>query len=399
MLIRRKAVALTSVLIVLASPLFICLATANFICFLPTITIHSDGTVEPETRFIRQNGNVYTLTADVIREYVIKIQRSNIVFDGAGHTIDGSLPTLGYSNEGFVVQGMTNVTIKNLEVTGFINHNILISSCSEVSVLNVTASNIALHNSDFNTIAESIFGDFAVRLASHNNVITENNISTLIIEYSDDNAITKNNVTELFVFGGASNFFINNFVCEENGLRHVGDKNRWDNGSIGNYWSDYDGTDVNGDGVGDTPYVIDAANQDRYPLMNMWHPTIPFDTVPPRITVVSPGNTVYNESSIQLVFSICEPASSMSFSLDGQENFAIAGNTTLGELPNGSHNLTVYVTDQSGNTGFSETIYFTVDVPEPFPTTLIVASVITVAVYSIGLLVYFKKRQKARAKA
>ena len=89
----------------------------------------------------------------------------------------------------------------------------------------------------------------------------------------------------------------------------------------------------------------------------------------------------------------------MSYSLDGQENFAIAGNATLGELPNGSHNLTVYVTDQSGNTGFSETIYFTVDVPEPFPTTLIVASVITVAVYSIGLLVYFKKRQKARDKA
>jgi len=27
------------------------------------------------------------------------------------------------------------------------------------------------------------------------------------------------------------------------------------------------------DGIGDTPYVIDADNQDRYPLMNPWTPT------------------------------------------------------------------------------------------------------------------------------
>ena len=30
--------------------------------------------------------------------------------------------------------------------------------------------------------------------------------------------------------------------------------------------------DANGDGVGDTPYVIDADNQDRYPLMNPYLP-------------------------------------------------------------------------------------------------------------------------------
>jgi hypothetical protein len=84
----------------------------------------------------------------------------------------------------------------------------------------------------------------------------------------------------------------------------------------------------------------------------------------------------------------------MSYSLDGQENFAIAGNATLGELPNGSHNLTVYVTDLSGNIGVSEIIYFSVEVPEPFPTTLVVASVITVAGVGIGVLFIFKKRKR-----
>lgn len=43
--------------------------------------------------------------------------------------------------------------------------------------------------------------------------------------------------------------------------------NQWDNGSEGNSWSDYTGVDLNGDGIGDTPYVIPSRGVDRYPLM------------------------------------------------------------------------------------------------------------------------------------
>lgn len=35
----------------------------------------------------------------------------------------------------------------------------------------------------------------------------------------------------------------------------------------GNYWSDYNGTDINNDAIGETPYVIDEANQDSNPLV------------------------------------------------------------------------------------------------------------------------------------
>lgn len=43
--------------------------------------------------------------------------------------------------------------------------------------------------------------------------------------------------------------------------------NSWDFKKIGNYYSDYNGTDVDGDGIGDTPYLISPNNQDNYPLM------------------------------------------------------------------------------------------------------------------------------------
>jgi nitrous oxidase accessory protein NosD len=41
----------------------------------------------------------------------------------------------------------------------------------------------------------------------------------------------------------------------------------WDDGSRGNYWSDYTGQDSNSDGIGDTPYVINSQNRDNRPLM------------------------------------------------------------------------------------------------------------------------------------
>lgn len=116
------------------------------------------------------------------------------------------------------------------------------------------------------------------------------------------------------------------------------------------------------------------------------------DTVAPSVTLLIPENTTYKEPKASLNFTLNEPFSELAYCLDGQDNVTINGNTTLTELPNGDHNVTVYATDEFGNTGASETMYFSV--LEPFPATLVIASVITVAVVGVGLLVYFKKRKR-----
>ena len=116
------------------------------------------------------------------------------------------------------------------------------------------------------------------------------------------------------------------------------------------------------------------------------------DTTPPIISALSVKNEAYSASNITLNVIVNEPVSQVSYSLDGHEKENIAGNTTLTNLPYGEHNVTVYATDKAGNTGTSETIYFSVE--EPFPTTMVITLAASMAVLGAGLAVYFKKRKQ-----
>jgi hypothetical protein len=118
------------------------------------------------------------------------------------------------------------------------------------------------------------------------------------------------------------------------------------------------------------------------------------DPIPPSILSLSVENKAYSTSNVTLNVIANEPVSQVIYSLDGQGNVTATGNTTLTDLPDGEHKLTVYVRDLAGNVGNWETIFFSVDEPEPFPTTIVTAPIVSVAVVGAGLLVYSKRRKR-----
>jgi hypothetical protein len=248
-------IALVSVLLLslICGLLFVNLVTAKIIppVILPEITIKSDGSISPQTEHISRNGNTYTLIA-YIQDLPIVIERSNIVFDGAGNTIN---ITSG-DNTGLYVRDIgkgrpiNNVTIKN------------------VNVFTSNIYTVYLHNSH-NCEITSVQTNGGIRIAGDSNQITESDTKIYIFS-GGNNLITKNNISDVLVDSSSNKFFKNNFYLDS--FPKLFAENLWDNGFVGNYWSNYtlkypDASEVNNSGVGDTPYVIDQNNIDHYPLI------------------------------------------------------------------------------------------------------------------------------------
>ncbi len=182
----------------------------------------------------------------------------------------------------------------------------------------------------------------------------------------------------------------------------------------------------------------------------LWLLGFPRDPVktPPEIIFQSPmNNQTYDPNFLWLNFTIVKPESwflvananyispnnyiyvnitSVSYTIDGitsermplhdvtdllveqSPSRSLDFSTNL-SLPEGAHNLTVSIQCDSYYWGSdntlpsniqinfsSEVVYFTIANAEPFPATLVVASVASlVAVVSVGLLVYFKKKGRA----
>ena len=74
-----------------------------------TIYIRADGSIDPPTAPISTIDDVTYIFTDNIYDSII-VERSNIVLDGKGHTIQG---TGVYGSAGIGLQNVNNVTIKN----------------------------------------------------------------------------------------------------------------------------------------------------------------------------------------------------------------------------------------------------------------------------------------------
>jgi parallel beta-helix repeat protein len=98
---------------------------------------------------------------------------------------------------------------------------------------------------------------------------------------SDNNRIYENNITDnaagiSFSYSSDNMFYLNDFVNNTHQVHSDNSSaNVWDDGSRGNYWSDYlnkypEATEIDNSGVWNTSYVIDANNIDHYPLTKQY---------------------------------------------------------------------------------------------------------------------------------
>lgn len=289
-----------------------------------TIYIRADGSIDPSYATIQRDGDFYVLTGNISS---VVIERNNMTLDGAGLTAQESQ---GSSNEGIYVYGKSNVTIKNINVEGFY-HGIWLESSSNSSIFNSnieanTGNGIVLsHGTQYNSIVENNItaneeeGIFLLGSSNYNG-IAGNNITTnnygISLYLSSNNSMYGNNIQSnnwgIRLQACSNNsIYHNNFTNNTNQVYIAESTNIWDDGypSGGNYWSNYTGLDSNrgvgqnqtgSDGIGDTPYVIDMNNTDRYPLMAEHIPVIsefsPFLVLPLLMTATLVTVMVYRKN-------------------------------------------------------------------------------------------------------
>ncbi len=201
----------------------------------------------------------------------------------------------------------------------------------------------------------------------NNSIISELNISDctagMFLGYSNNNTLSGNILSNSYYgiwLDSTSNYnliFLNHFI--NNMIEAVDDgvNNKWDNGTIGNYWDYYYGVDANFDGIGDTPYIISgtAGSQDNFPIYR--------DDTAPVITINFPFFiSIFGLNAPNYIISIDElDLDTIWYTLDGGETIYIItsltgtfNQTAWEALSEGRITIRFYANDTYGNIGFKD---------------------------------------------
>ena len=124
----------------------------------------------------------------------------------------------------------------------------------------------AISIDSYSTVSGNFISNFTegMFLSGVQSSLTQNTVANctypIALSGSNDNYPLDNNT-----------LYHNNFINYSQPLSAIGNASlsltNWDNGAEGNFWSSYNGTDSNRDGIGDTGYVLAENRTDRYPLM------------------------------------------------------------------------------------------------------------------------------------
>ena len=170
------------------------------------------------------------------------------------------------------------------------NYGIALWDSSNNTLMSNTASDnyngIYLWDSSNNTLTSNTASDnhygICLRYSSNNtipsNTASNNSVHGIALwDSSNNNTLMNNTASDNkygIYMGHSSNntIYHNNLINNTNSNAYDDGNNTWDNDyqSGGNYYSDYDGTDNNTDGIGDTPYLIPIDGVDYFPLMQPW---------------------------------------------------------------------------------------------------------------------------------
>lgn len=215
--------------------------------------------------------------------------------------------------------------------------------------LSGSASNMIINN----TLNSNM--QYGIRmLGADNNTIRDNVIQYNQVGIFYETSTISNNL----IF---NNFFRNSINAKDNGVNFWNATKTLGTNIVGrrylggNFWNDYTGQDIDGDGIGDTKTPYNSSGNIAYG--GDYLPLVYSDTTPPVITILSPQNDSYYKQSVPLNFTVNENTSWIGYSLDNQPNVTINGNTSL-TLTDGSHNVIVDANDSSGNMGASNKTYF-----------------------------------------
>jgi parallel beta-helix repeat protein len=202
--------------------------------------------------------NNFTIIDGYETDNVIYIRANNVTIKGFTVRKSGM-----YLYTGILVDHSTgNVIINNKIIYNYEGISLLYSSS------NVVCDNTISSNCD------GIFLYYSSNNVVSGNVILHNDLDGMSLYYSSNNVVCGNTILSnyhginLGLSSDNNTIYHNNFNNTYQAWSES--KNFWNYGDEGNYWSNYTGQDLNKDGMGDTPYDINAVNKDKYPLMGMF---------------------------------------------------------------------------------------------------------------------------------